>query len=109
MAVRAHRPRARPAPRSVPIAGMGYLLVVLGPNAESSARSRFCTGRNDQGRTMRFGEQDIDAITFAIGRLEAALAMRTVAEHRLPVLEIMIEKLKARRQKIIAELKPRMH
>ena len=58
---------------------------------------------------MRFGEQDIDAITFAIGRLEAALAMRTVAAHRLPALEIMIEKLKARRQKIIAELKPRMH
>jgi len=59
---------------------------------------------------MSFSEQDIEAITFAIVRLEAALVMRTNADgNRLPAIEGMLETLRTRRAKIIAELKPRMH
>jgi hypothetical protein len=54
-------------------------------------------------------EEHIDTITMALTRLEAALARRTADEHRLPVIEIMVETLKARRAGLLAELKRRMH
>ncbi len=52
--------------------------------------------------------EHIEAITFAIGRLEAALAS-TPDEYKLPRLEIVIETLKARRAALQAELSQRMH
>ena len=59
---------------------------------------------------MLFREQDIDAITSAIIRLEAALERRTDADESwLPAIESMIERLKTRRARIIVQLKPRMH
>ena len=54
-------------------------------------------------------EEHIEAITSALGRLEAALGAREGDEVALPRLEIMIETLKAQRAKLVAELKPQMH
>jgi hypothetical protein len=54
-------------------------------------------------------EQDIEAITFAIDRLEAA-GQRTPNDPKgLPAIEIMIETLKARRAQIVANMKRRKH
>ena len=53
-------------------------------------------------------QEHIEAITFAIDRLEAALAS-TPDEYKLPKLEIMIETLKARRAELQAELRQHMH